>query len=171
MQSKGNKFEWKDECATIFEQLKQLLKNNTLLKILDSDKEFVVCKDACKRGLGEALMQEGHVVCYESWKLNEHEKNYLTHDLELRVMIHALKMWRHYLLGMRFVLMSDHIGLRYLFDQSNMNVRKDRWLSMINEFDFEIRYIKGKENRVTYALSRRIYVNHITAMNSHGTVS
>jgi len=61
-------------------------------------------------------MQEGQVVCYESRKLNEHEKNYLTHDLELPTIIHALKMWRHYLLGRRFVLMSDHSGLRYLFD-------------------------------------------------------
>jgi len=55
------------------------------------------------------------VVCYESHKLNEHENKYLTHDLELAVIIHALKMWRCYLLGRRFVLMSDHIGLRYLF--------------------------------------------------------
>jgi len=59
------------------------------------------------------------VVCYESRKLNEHEKNYPTHDLELATIIHALKMWRHYLLGRRFLFMSDHSGLRYLFYQSN----------------------------------------------------
>ena len=87
-----------------------------MLKITDTNKEFIVCTNACKRGLSGVLMQEGQVVCYESWKLNEHEKNYLTHDLELTSIIHALKMWRHYLLGRRFVLMSDHIGLRYLFD-------------------------------------------------------
>jgi len=52
--------------------------------------------------------------------------------------------------------MSDHNGQRYLFDQSNMNSRKARWLAMISEFDFEIMYIKGKENRVPDALSRRI---------------
>ena len=68
-------------------------------------------------------MQKGQVVCYESRKLNEHEQNYVTHDLELATIIHALKMWRHYLLGMRFVMMSDHSGLRYLFDQPNMNAR------------------------------------------------
>jgi hypothetical protein len=58
-----------------------------LLKIADPDKEFVVCTDACKRGLGGVLMQEGQVVCYESRKLNEHEQNYVTHDLELAVII------------------------------------------------------------------------------------
>ena len=78
----------------------------------------------------------------------------MTRDLEWEAIIHALKMWRHYLLGRRFVLMNDHIGLTYLFDQSNLNVRQARWLTTINEFDFEIRYIKGKENRVADALSR-----------------
>lgn len=101
-------------------------------------------------------MQEGQVLWYESRKLNEHKQNYLTHDLELAAIIHALKMWRHYLIGRQFILMSDHNGLRYLFDQLNMNSRKARWFPMISEFDFEIRYIKGKENRVAYAHSRQI---------------
>ena len=52
--------------------------------------------------------------------------------------------------------MTYHIGLRYLFDQLNLNAREARWLAMIKEFDFEIRYIKGKENRVADALSRQI---------------
>lgn len=99
-------------------------------------------------------MQDGQVVCYESWKLNKHKQKYPTHDLELATIIHALKMWRHYLLGRRFVLMTDHIGLRCLFDQPNMNARHAIWLATINEFYFEIWYIKGKENRVGDALSR-----------------
>ena len=64
--------------------------------------------------------------------------------------------------------MSDHIGLRYLFDQPNLNARKARWLAMINEFDFEIRYIKGKDNRVEDALSRQVQVHHLIAMSSYG---
>ena len=83
-------------------------------------------------------MQEGKVLCYESWKLNDHEKNYSTHDLELATIIHASKMWRHYLLGRRFVLMRDHSGLKYLFDQRNLNARQARWLAMISEFYLEI---------------------------------
>lgn len=50
--------------------------------------------------------------------------------------------------------MSDHSGLRYLFDQMNMNARQARWLATRSEFDFEIRYIKGKENKAINALSR-----------------
>ena len=65
--------------------------------------------------------------------------------------------------------MTDHIGLRYLFDQLNLNTKQTRWLATINEFDFEIRYIKGKENRVEDALSRWVQVNHLAAMSSYGT--
>ena len=108
------------------------------------------------------------MVFYESRKLNELEKNYHTHDLELATIIHALKMWRHYLLGRRFALMSDHSGLQYLFDQPKLNGKQARWLDMIIEFDFHIRYIKGKENMVVDALSRRIHVNHISSMSSNG---
>ena len=92
------------------------------------------------------------MVCYESQKLNKHDQNYHTHDLDLTSIIHALKMWRHYLVGKRFALMSDHSGLRYLFDQPNLNGREPRWLAMISEFDFEIRHIKGMLG-VCYILS------------------
>jgi hypothetical protein len=91
------KFVWSTECETNFQQLKHLLTNAPVLKIADPEKYFLVCIDACKEGLGGVLMQEGHVIFYESRKLNEHEQCYVTHDLELATIVHALKMWRHYL--------------------------------------------------------------------------
>ena len=168
MQRKGNKFELAEECVASFEQLKHLFTNAPVLKIVNLDKEFVVCTDAYKRGLGGVLMQEGHVVCYKSRKLNKHEQNYVTHDLELEAIIHASNMWRHYLLGRRYVIMSDHSGLRYLFDQPNLNARPARWLATLSEFDFEIRYIKGKENTFANALSKRVQVNNIATMSTYG---
>jgi hypothetical protein len=63
------------------------------LKVVDLDKDFTVCVDASKEGLGGFLTQEGTVICYESQKLKENERNYVTHDLELAAVIHALKMW------------------------------------------------------------------------------
>eukprot|EP00253_Pinus_taeda_P020143 PITA_20143 len=65
--------------------------------------------------------------------------------------------------------MSDHIGLRFLFDQPNLNGRQAQWLATISEFDFEIKYIKGQENKVADALSRQIQVNHLATMSSYGT--
>jgi len=102
-------------------------------------------------------------------KLNEHEKNYVTRDLKFAMIIHALRKSRNYLLGRRFVLMSDHSGLRYLFDLPNLNARQARWLPMTCEFEFEIRYIVGEENKVANALRKRVQMNHIKIMSSHGT--
>jgi len=66
-------------------------------------------------------------------------------------------------------LIRDHSGLRYLFDHPNLKAMKARWLDTLSEFDFEIRYIKGKENRVADALIRKVQVNHVVAMSSYGT--
>jgi hypothetical protein len=137
-----------------------------VLKITEPNKDFLVCTNSCKEGLGGVLMQEGHVICYEFINLNEHEINYVTHDLELDTIIHSLKMWRHYLLGRIFVFMTDHSGLRYLFDQPKLNARQARWMVLLNEFDFEIKHIKGKENRVLDAISRSMKVIHLEVVNT-----
>ena len=88
-----------------------------ILWIVDPNGDFVVCTNASKEGLGGVLLQNDYMICYESQKLKEHEQNYLTHDLELVVIIHALKMWRHYLMGKKFILKKDNMILKYLFDQ------------------------------------------------------
>jgi len=80
----------------------------------------------------------------------------VTHDLELKVIIHDLKMCRYYLLSRRFMLIGDHSGLRYLFDQTNINGKHVRWLATLIEFDFKIRYIRGKEKDIADALGRRV---------------
>ena len=76
--------------------------------------------------------------------MKEHEKNYATHDLELATIVHALNIWRHYLMGRKFELRRDDYGLKYLFDQPTLNARKAIWLEFLCEFDFEITQIKGK---------------------------
>ena len=80
------------------------------------------------------------------------------HDLELADIIHALKMWRHYLMGRKFLIESDNMCLKYLFNQPDLNVRQARWLVLLSEYHFELEHIKGKENKFVDALSRR---NHM----------
>jgi len=69
---------------------------------------------------------EGHVVNYESRKLKDHENNYVSHDLELEAIVHALNMWRHYLLGRKVELRTEHMSLKYLFDQLSLNAMHAR---------------------------------------------
>ena len=70
------------------------------------------------------LMQEGKVIAYASTQLWKHEKNYPTHDLELAVVVHALKIWRHYMIGNNYKLFIDHKSLKYIFTQKELNLRQ-----------------------------------------------
>ena len=67
-------------------------------------------------------------------------------------------------MGRKFELRTGHHGLKYLFDQPNLNVRLARWLELISEFDFDIVYVKGKKNRVANALSRRLHAINVAAI-------
>jgi ribonuclease HI len=91
--------------------------------------------------------------------LRKHEQNYPTHDLELAAAIHALKIWRHYLLGHRCQVYTDHKSVKYIFTQNDLNLRQRRWLELIKDYDLEIHYHPGKANVVADALSRKSYVN------------
>jgi hypothetical protein len=89
----------------------------------DMEKPFCIYCDASGQGLGCVLMQDGRVVAYVSQQLRKHEVNYLTHDLELADVVHALKIWRHYLMGKRCELYTDHKSLKYIFPHLNLNLR------------------------------------------------
>jgi hypothetical protein len=93
--------------------------------LLDVHKPFSVYCDASYTGLGCVLMQEGRVVAYSSWQLKNHEK-YPTHDLELEVVVHALKTWMHYLYGQKCDIYTDHKSLKYIFTLSELNMRQRR---------------------------------------------
>ena len=126
-----------------------------VLAVPDPCKECVVCTDASLDGLGAVLMQDGRVIAYEFRKLKDHEVNYPTHDLELAAVMHALTKWRHFLLGQHFDLRTDHRSLQYIFTQPNLNARQRRWMEFLCEYNFEVKYVQGKENKVADALSRR----------------
>jgi hypothetical protein len=106
-------------------------------------------------------MQDGCVVAYASRQLRKHEVNYPTHDLKLAAVVHALKIWRHYLMGKRCELYTDHKSLKYILPQSNLNLRQRRWLELIKDYDLGINYHPRKANVVADALSRRSHVSQL----------
>jgi hypothetical protein len=124
-----------------------------ILVMLDMEKSFSIYCGASGQGLGCVLMHEGHVVAYSSWKLRKHEAHYPTYDLELAVVVHALKIWRHYLMGKRCELYADHKSLKYIFIRLNLNLRQRRWLEPIKNYDLGINYHPAKANVVADTLS------------------
>ncbi|GJR43898.1 putative reverse transcriptase domain-containing protein [Tanacetum coccineum] len=105
--------------------------------------------------LGAVLMQREKVIAYASRQLKVHEKNYITHDLELRSVVFALKKWRHYLYGTKSTVFTDHKSLQHILDQNDLNMRQRRWLELLSCYDCDIHYHPGMENVVANALSRK----------------
>jgi hypothetical protein len=112
---KGREFKWDSKCQDSFNQQKFRLMSPPVLVMPDLQKGFDIYCDACGQGLGCVLMQEGHVIAYVSRQLRKHELNYPTHDLERAAIVHAFKIWRHYIMGTKSQVYTDHKSLKYIF--------------------------------------------------------
>ncbi|KAD4982099.1 hypothetical protein E3N88_18770 [Mikania micrantha] len=152
---KSEKFEWGPKQIEAFQILKDRLTHAPILALPEGVEDFVVYCDASYTGLGCVLMQRNKVIAYASRQLKTHEKNYVTHDLELGAIIFALKLWRQYMYGVHFTVYTDHKSLKYIFDQKELNMRQQRWMETLNDYDCEIIYHEGKANVVADALSRK----------------
>jgi hypothetical protein len=106
--AKGKTFEWMPRRGASFQELKKRLTIAPVLTMPDVERSFSIYCDASGQGLGCMLMQYGHVVAYTSRQIRKHEEKYPTHDLELGAVVHALKIWRHYIIGKRCEVYSDH---------------------------------------------------------------
>ena len=93
--------------------------------------------------------------------MRKHEVNYPTHDLELAAVVHAIKIWRHYLLGNVCHIYSDHKSLKYIFTQPELNMRQRRWLELIKNYNLEVHYHLGKANVVADAFIRKYHCNYL----------
>jgi hypothetical protein len=95
-----------------------------MLVMPSMEKPFLIFCDASGQGLGCLLMQDGHVVAYASRQLRKREEHYPTPDLELAVVVHALKIWRYYLTEKRCELYMNHTSLMYIFTQLDLSFRQ-----------------------------------------------
>ncbi|GJW81253.1 putative reverse transcriptase domain-containing protein [Tanacetum coccineum] len=152
---KNVNFDWGEKEEAAFQLIKQKLCSAPILALPKGSENFIVYCDASHKGLGVVLMQNEKVIAYASRQLKIHKKNYTTHDLELGVVVFALKMWRHYLYGTRCTVFTDHKSLQHILDQKELNMRQRRWLELLSDYDCEIRYHPGKANVVFDALSRK----------------
>jgi hypothetical protein len=110
-------------------------------------------------------MQEGHMIAYSSCQLRPYEEHYPTHDLELAPVVHALRTWRHYLIGNVAHIFTDHKSLKYFFTHFDLNMRQRRWLELIKDYDHEIHYPPSKANVVADALSRKAHCNYLPTIS------
>ncbi|GJU67097.1 putative reverse transcriptase domain-containing protein [Tanacetum coccineum] len=152
---KNKKYIWGEDQESAFKLLKQKLCEAPILALPEGNDDFIFYYDASHQGLGAVLMQREKVIAYASRQLNYNEENYTTHDLELGAVVFALKIWRHYLYDTKCTVFTDHKSLQHILDQKELSMRQRRWLELLADYDYEIRYYPGKANVVADALSRK----------------
>lgn len=156
---KNIKFNWDKNCQKSFETLKQCIMSPPVLQYPDlSDKnQFIVQTDASGYAIGAILSNsDNRPVAFASRTLNKAEKNYPTIEKELLAIVWAVKHFRPYLYGRTFKIITDHKPLIYLFNMKDPSSRLLKFRLVLEEYDYVIEYVKGKENAAADALSRVI---------------
>jgi hypothetical protein len=152
--TKKGSFKWNDEAQVTMEKMKEVMSTCPAVALPDFGIPFTLECDASGEGIGAVLMQNRHPLSYEIQKLRGPELLYSIYDKEMLAIMHALAKFRKYLVGARFVVKSNHNSLKYLLEQRDLNERQQKWVRKIQAYDFDIEFVKGKNNAVVNALSR-----------------
>lgn len=154
-------FNWKQEQKESFIELKNKLKEFTILRYPDFNKEFVITTDASNIGIGAVLSQEYEgkdlPVHFISRTLNNAELNYNTTEKECLAIVWAIQQFRPYIYGKKFKIKTDHRPLTWLFRVKDPGSRLVRWRLKLEEYSYSIEYKKGVDNVVADELSRNVY--------------
>ncbi|KAG1131334.1 hypothetical protein G6F37_013455 [Rhizopus arrhizus] len=156
------KVPWTSKTTESFEMLKKLLTTAPILSRPDFNEPFLLVTDASKLGLGAILTQldengHEHPIIYASRGLKSTESNYAPTKLECLAVIWAVKMFRPYLLGKKFTIITDHSALNGLLKTPNPTGIIARWITILSEYEFEIKYRPGRINESADFLSRLGY--------------
>ena len=151
---------WTSDCEEAFQKLKEALIHHPVLRAPDFDREFIVYTDASNTGVGAVLCQaddngDQHPVSYLSKKLQKGERHLATVEKECLAIVFAVQKLSPYIWGRHFVLCTDHSPLQWLKTMKTHNSKLMRWAMMLQDFDFEVKVVKGTMNCVADALSRR----------------
>ncbi|XP_078242488.1 uncharacterized protein LOC144587040 [Pogona vitticeps] len=151
---------WTSDCEEAFQRLKQALINYPVLRAPDFDREFIIYTDASNSGVGAVLCQEDengdqHPVSYLSRKLQKGERHLATMEKECLAIVYAIQKAKPYIWGRHFVLCTDHSPLQWLKTMKTHNSKLMRWALNLQDYDFEVKVVRGSVNCVADALSRR----------------
>jgi hypothetical protein len=152
---KKNSFTWTPAADQAFQTLKMAMCTTPVLALPDFTKTFVLECDASGKGIGVVLMQEGRPLAFTSKQLSEKNLGKPIYEKEMLAILHAVELWRPYLLGQRFQIKTDHQSLKYFLEQRISSQEQQKWVTKLFGYDYEIIYKKGKDNVVADALSRK----------------
>lgn len=166
---KTSLFKWSEECENSFNSLKQFLISPLILQYPDFSKQFIITVDASKYGTGAILSQlhgdNDLPISYASKTFTPGESNKPTIEQELIAIHYAIRHYRPYIYGTQFLIKSDHRPLIYLFSLKDPSSKLTRIRVELEEYDFHVEHIKGKDNVGADALSR-IHITELKSLNA-----
>ncbi|CAH9112482.1 unnamed protein product [Cuscuta epithymum] len=152
---KKGQFSWSSEATLAFENLKKAVSTTPVLALPDFTKEFCIETDASGQGIGAVLSQGRWPIAFMSKALGPTKQAWSTYAKEMLAVLEAVRIWRTYLLGRRFIIYTDQKSLRHLIEQRITTPEQQKWIAKLLGFDYEIIYKPGATNKVADALSRR----------------
>ncbi|KAG0420596.1 Retrovirus-related Pol polyprotein from transposon [Dictyocoela roeselum] len=162
LQNPGNKLKWDHVTNDIFENVKKIWANNLENVMPDMSKDFILESDASLTGIGAVLKQDNATVAYISRVLKGAEKNYTVTERETQEALWAMEKFEFYLIGRKFLLISDHKALEQIHQKKDFGTpRIQRWLERFAKFDFSVCYREGSKLIQADALSRHSMMNNM----------
>lgn len=147
---KGQPFVWGEEQQQAFEKLQEALVTAPILGYPSQDSEdmYVLDTDASNCHIGAVLSQiqsgKETVLAYGSKVLSKAERNYCVTRKELLAVVHFVVHYKHYLVGKKFLVRTDHGALRWLFNFKEPEGQLARWLETLSSYDFDIVHRPGR---------------------------
>jgi transposase InsO family protein len=166
---KDVEFCWDEQCQISFEILKTKLSSAPALRGPNWSLPFHICTDASDTTLGVVLGQrEGKIpyaIYFVSKNLSPAEANYIVTEKEFLSVVHAINKFRHYIMGYKVFVHTDHSAIRFLMNKPVTNARVTRWLLLLQEFNITIIDRPGRDNLVVDFLSRLIHTGDSTPVD------
>jgi hypothetical protein len=152
---KKDSFQWGVAQQQAFDKVKLVMSTPPLICLPNFNHPFTLETDACASGLGAVLMQQGKPLAFFSKCLGPKAAAQSIYEKEAMAILEALKKWRHYFLGNKFIIKTDQKSLQYLGSQRLLEGIQHKLMLKLLEFDFSIEYKKGADNTAADALSRK----------------
>jgi hypothetical protein len=152
---KNNSFTWTQTTAQDFETLNMAMCTTPVLALPDFTKNFVLECEASGKGIGVVLMQEGQPLAFTNKQLSKRNLGKSIYEKEMLVILHVVDIWHPYLLGKRFQIKTNHQSLKYFLEQCISSPEKQKWVTKLFGYDYDIIYNKGKDNVIADALSQK----------------
>jgi len=152
---KRRNFKWDADAAAAFTMLKQAMTTTLILAMSNFNESFTIETDASRDGIGVVLTQQGRPIAYMTRALGVTKRTWSIYAKEMLAIVEAIRIWRPYILGRKFFILTDHRSLKYFLEQRVATSEQQKWVAKLLGYDYEIIYRPGKENSAADALSRR----------------